>query len=202
MATRISPSSSIVRTMLAVVPRTVTAAPAASRRPVHTRALFTKEKAASKPKAKTVISTKTGNKSKKLSQEDSMKEMGGILAQATALGLAVPVGVVGLTEAGKRLSGGSDDAGLYGFILVAAAFAGWWAKKTADRDAIKADLAAKGLDVSTVDNVAVLKWLKAQDELGKGKQAVREIYRAYETESNPWSPFFKPTGVGKSGPKK
>ena len=66
-----------------------------------------------------------------------MKEMGVILAQATALGLAVPVGVVGLTEAGKRLSGGSDDAGLYGFILVAAAFAGWWAKKTADRDAIK-----------------------------------------------------------------
>lgn len=131
-----------------------------------------------------------------------MKEMGGILAQATALGLAVPVGVVGLTEAGKRLSGGSDDAGLYGFILVAAAFAGWWAKKTADRDAIKAELAAKGLDVSTVDNVAVLKWLKAQDELGKGKQAVREIYRAYETESNPWSPFFKPTGVGKNGPKK
>ena len=39
--------------MLAVVPRMVTAAPAASRRPVHTRALFTKEKAASKPKAKT-----------------------------------------------------------------------------------------------------------------------------------------------------
>ena len=48
----------------------------------------------------------------------------------------------------------------------------------------------------------MLKWLKAQDELGKGKQAVREIYRAYETESNPWSPFFKPTGVGKNGPKK
>jgi hypothetical protein len=41
-----------------------------------------------------------------------------------------------------------------------------------------------------------LKWVKKQDDLGKGKQAVREIYKAYETESNPWSPFFKPSGVG------
>ncbi len=65
-----------------------------------------------------------------------MKEMGGILFQATALGLAVPVGVVGLTEASKQLSACSDDAGLYGFILVACGFAGWWGKKTADRDAI------------------------------------------------------------------
>lgn len=191
--------------MLAVAPRIApTAAPAAGRRSVHTRALFAKTKPAATKTAKgakTVIRTKTGEK-KKLSQEDSMKEMGGILFQATALGLAVPVGVVGLTEASKQLSGGSDDAGLYGFILVACGFAGWWGKKTADRDAIKSDLAAKGLDVSTVDNVAVLKWLKAQDAQGKGKQAVREIYRAYETESNPWSPFFKPTGVGKTGPKK
>ena len=61
------------------------------------------------------------------------------------------------------------------------------------------------VSITSIGGVAstfVLKWLKAQDELGKGKQAVREIYRAYETESNPWSPFFKPTGVGKNGPKK
>ena len=148
-----------------------------------------------------MISTKTGNKSKKLSQEDSIEEIGGILAQATALGLAVPVGVVGLTEAGKQLSGGSDDAGLP-LHPRRGGVRGMVGEEDRRRDAIKADLAAKGLDVSTVDNVAVLKWLKAQDELGKGKQAVREIYRAYETESNPWSPFFKPTGVGKNGPKK
>ena len=53
-----------------------------------------------------------------------------------------------------------------------------------------------------MDNIGVLRWVKKQDDLGKGKQAVREIYKAYETESNPWSPFFKPAGVGKGGPKK
>ena len=78
-------------------------------------------------------------------------------------------------------------------------------------DSLKRELSAKGLDLSTVDNIGVLKWVKSQDDLGKGRQAVDEIYKAYETESNPWSPFFKVAGVGKNktrdlsrknGPKK
>jgi hypothetical protein len=53
-----------------------------------------------------------------------------------------------------------------------------------------------------VDNIAVLKWVAAQDKLGKGEQSVREIYKAYETESNPWSPFFKPVGAVPARKKK
>ena len=81
-------------------------------------------------------------------------------------------------------------------------FAAWWGAKTAARDALKAELEAKGLDMSTVDNIAVLKWVAEQDKLGRGKQAVKQIYAAYETESNPWSPFFKPVGAVGKGPKK
>lgn len=61
---------------------------------------------------------------------------------------------------------------------------------------------AKGLDMSTVDNIGVLKWVAEQEKLGKGKQAVKSIYRAYETESNPWSPFFKPVGAVPAQKKK
>ena len=71
-----------------------------------------------------------------------------------------------------------------------------------DSNALKAELEAKGLDMSTVDNIAVLKWVAEQDKLGRGKQAVKQIYAAYETESNPWSPFFKPVGAVGKGPKK
>ena len=67
--------------------------------------------------------------------------------------------------------------------------------KTGERDKLRAELTAKGLDMSTVENIGVLKWVAEQDRLGKGKQAVKEIYKAYETESNPWSPFFKATGA-------
>ena len=155
------------------------------------RAFFTKEKA--KP-----VATKTG---KKLSQDESMKEMSSIVAQAFGLGISLPVGVVGLMEASKSVAP-DQDVGLYGFLALALGCAAWWGAKSAARDKLKAELQAKGLDMSTVDNIGVLKWVKKQDDLGKGKQAVREIYKAYETESNPWSPFFKPAGVGKGGPKK
>jgi hypothetical protein len=45
-------------------------------------------------------------------------------------------------------------------------------------------------------------WVAAQEKIGKGKQAVKSIYRAYETESNPWSPFFKPVGAVPAQKKK
>lgn len=67
--------------------------------------------------------------------------------------------------------------------------------KTGERDRLRAELEAKGLDMSTVDNIAVLKWVAEQEKLGKGKQAVKGIYEAYEKEANPWSPFFKPVGA-------
>ena len=52
--------------------------------------------------------------------------------------------------------------------------------------------------MSTVDNIAVLKWVAEQDKMGKGKEAVRQIYKAYETESNGVVPFFKPVGAASS----
>ena len=167
------------------------ARPTRRARRTSARAFFTKERA--KP-----VATKT---SKKLSQDESMKEMSSIVAQAFGLGISLPVGVVGLMEASKSVAP-DQDVGLYGFLALALGCAAWWGAKSAARDKLKAELEAKGLDMSTVDNIGVLKWVKQQDDLGKGKQAVREIYKAYETESNPWSPFFKPTGVGKGGPKK
>ena len=162
-----------------------------------TRAFMTKEK----PKAST---KKTTQPKQRLTQEDSMKEMSSIVAQAFGVGIALPVGEVGLLEASKNLapSGSDADVGLYGFIALCAGCAVWWGAKTATRDALRIELEAKGLDMSTVDNISVLRWVKKQDEIGKGKQAVKEIYKAYETEANPWSPFFKPAGVGKGGPKK
>ena len=197
--------------MLALTPLALPRAPTPARAPRRApspaapRAFLTKAKpAAGKTTTKTTIRTKQGASSKKkLSQEDSMKEMGGIVAQAFGVGIALPVGVVGLLEASKTLPGAQDaDVGLYGFLAVCVGFAAWWGAKTAARDALKAELEAKGLDMSTVDNIAVLKWVAEQDKLGRGKQAVKQIYAAYETESNPWSPFFKPAGVGKGGPKK
>ena len=175
-----------------------------ARGPAPPRAIFTKEKpttTATKAKTsnKVTINTKSGGK--KMSQEESMKEMSGIVAQAFGVGIAFPVGIVGLLEASKNLGADSADAGLYGFIALSLGFAAWWGSKTAARDKLKAELEAKGLDMSTVDNIAVLKWVAEQDKMGKGKEAVRQIYKAYETESNPWSPFFKPVGVGKQ-PKK
>ena len=134
-----------------------------------------------------------------MSQEESMKEMSGIVAQVRRR-IAFPVGIVGLLEA-SRTSARLPDAGLYGFIALSLGFAAWWGSKTAARDKLKAELEAKGLDMSTVDNIAVLKWVAEQDKMGKGKEAVRQIYKAYETESNPWSPFFKPVGVGKQSKK-
>ena len=174
-----------------VAPLRAGARPTRRARPTSARALFTNQRTKS-------VATKTG---KKLSQDESMKEMSSIVAQAFGLGISFPVGVVGLMEASKSVAP-DQDVGLYGFLALALGCAAWWGAKSAARDKLKAELEAKGLDMSTVDNIGVLKWVKQQDDLGKGKQAVREIYKAYETESNPWSPFFKPTGVGKGGPKK
>jgi hypothetical protein len=81
-------------------------------------------------------------------------------------------------------------------------FGVWWGFKTVQRDRLRAELEAKGLDMSTVENIAVLKWVAEQDKLGKGKQAVKGIYQAYETESNPWSPFFKAVGAVPAQKKK
>lgn len=47
-----------------------------------------------------------------------MKEMSGIVAQAFGVGIAFPVGIVGLLEASKNLGADSADAGLYGFIAL------------------------------------------------------------------------------------
>ena len=197
--------------MLALTPLALPWAPTPARAPRRApspaapRAFLTKAKpAAGKTTTKTTIRTKQqASSKKKLSQEDSMKEMGGIVAQAFGVGIALPVGVVGLLEASKTLPGAQDaDVGLYGFLAVCVGFAAWWGAKTAARDALKAELEAKGLDMSTVDNIAVLKWVAEQDKLGRGKQAVKQIYAAYETESNPWSPFFKPVGAVGKGPKK
>ena len=186
-------------------PSPAKSAPRRAPSPAAPRAFLTKAKpAAGKTTTKTTIRTKQqASSKKKLSQEDSMKEMGGIVAQAFGVGIALPVGVVGLLEASKTLPGAQDaDVGLYGFLAVCVGFAAWWGAKTAARDALKAELEAKGLDMSTVDNIAVLKWVAEQDKLGRGKQAVKQIYAAYETESNPWSPFFKPVGAVGKGPKK
>jgi len=214
-AVRRAPLPTTPRTMFAArsvspVAR-VRSAPRAPERTAQTptRALFTKEKPATQQrkrpssgpntrKNQKPVATKTG---KRLSQEESVKEMSSVVAQAFALGLAVPVGVVGAVEASKTVAP-DQDVGLYGFAFLAVGCAAWWGGKTAERDALRNELERKGLDMSTVDNIAVLKWVKQQDDLGKGKQAVRQIYRAYETEANPWSPFFKPAGVGKDGPKK
>ena len=136
------------------------------------------------------MATKTG---KKLSQDESMKEMSSIVAQAFGLGIS-PARRCRRAHGGLEERRARQDVGLYGFLALALGCAAWWGAKSAARDKLKAELEAKGLDMSTVDNIGVLKWVKKQDDLGKGKQAVREIYKAYETESNPWSPFFKPTG--------
>ena len=200
----------LAATTVAAEPLRVTARPrvaarAAARAPATT-ALFTKTKPPpattkkAKPLGKKNANDRGGAK-KKMSQGESMKEMSSIVAQAFALGLGVPVGVVALTEASKQLTAGADgavasgDPGLYSFIAASVGFAGLWGAKSAARDELKRSLLAKGLDVSTVDNISVLKWVKSQDDIGKGKRAIDEIYKAYETEANPWSPFFKPVGA-------
>ena len=81
-----------------------------ARGPAPPRAIFTKEKpttTATKAKTsnKVTINTKSGGK--KMSQEESMKEMSGIVAQAFGVGIAFPVGIVGLLEASKNL--GADS---------------------------------------------------------------------------------------------
>ena len=172
-----------------VAPLRAGARPTRRARPASARALFTKEKA--KP-----VATKTG---KKLSQDESMKEMSSIVAQAFGLGISLPVGVVGLMEASKSVAP-DQDVGLYGFLALALGCAAWWGASPR-RGPAQGGARGEGLDMSAVDNIGVLKWVKKQDDLGKGKQAVREIYKAYETESNPWSPFFKPTGWRAADPE-
>ena len=87
-----------------VAPLRAGARPPRRARPASARALFTKEKA--KP-----VATTTG---KTLSQDESMKEMSSIVAQAFGLGISLPVGVVGLMEASKSVAP-DQDVGLYGF---------------------------------------------------------------------------------------
>ena len=103
---------------------------AARQRFIAARAVFTK----SKP-AKTATTKKNAKKptnisqsGKKLSQEDSMKEMGGIVAQAFGVGIAFPVGLVSVMEASKNVGVDSADAGLYGFMALALGFGVWWVR--------------------------------------------------------------------------
>ena len=77
-----------------------------------------------------------------------MKEMSSIVAQAFGLGISLPVGVVGLMEASKSVAP-DQDVGLYGFLALALGCAAWWGAKSAARDKLKAELEAKGLDMST-----------------------------------------------------
>lgn len=81
---------------------------------------------------------------KKLSQQESVLEMGGIVAQAFGVGIALPVGVVSLLEASKNIPGADTaDTGLYGFMALTLGCGVWWGVKTGERDRLRAELEAK-----------------------------------------------------------
>ena len=117
-----------------------------------------------------------------------MKEMSGIVAQAFGVGIAFPVGIVGLLEASKNPQGGSRRRPLRDLSLSPSICrkAGGPARR-----ARQAQGGARGQGSGHVygDNIAVLKWVAEQDKMGKGKEAVRDLLPLYETESNPWSPL-------------
>ena len=111
-------SPSLVLTPLRVTPARAQKRSMAS---VTTRAILQ-----SKP-SKTKASKAAMDTQKKLSQRESVQQMGGIVAQAVGVGVAVPVGLVSLVEASKKIPGAEDvDLGLYGFIALTLGFGAWW----------------------------------------------------------------------------
>ena len=93
------------------------------------------EKMATKKAETTRVAAKTTtNKknTKKMTQEDSVKEMSVIAVQAFGVGLGLPVAVVGLLEATKNVAPDAD-VGLYGFLALFAGCGVWWGTKSAAR---------------------------------------------------------------------
>jgi hypothetical protein len=121
-----------------VAPLRAGARPTRRARRASARAFFTKEKA--KP-----VATKTG---KKLSQDESMKEMSSIVAQAFGLGISLPVGVVGLMEASKSVAP-DQDVGLYGFPRAGARVRGVVGRQVRGEGQTQGGARGEGLDMST-----------------------------------------------------
>lgn len=110
-------SLSLVLTPLRACP----SAPAAPRRTTTTtRAILQ-----SRPKV--AMAQKKSTTTKKLSQSESVQEMSSIVAQAFGVGIALPVGIVSLLEASKKIPGvDSADIGLYGFVALTLGCGVWW----------------------------------------------------------------------------